>query len=267
MGHLNVDAEFPVFLQELERFWRIEPPAPRHTAVLLLPLRRVELYVSHLERPDPELLHLLFQQGLPGLAVPGVPPTAHDEAVWPLRDVAANGVDVAESLVVEVIQRLRLENRHVDVAFPEDVMERLLLPVVGIGVPVPDVFLRAQGFRVVIEAIDPTFGEVGPQPVLLRRVPNVEVVVDDEQVLLLSIRRLGSDHEESPLTLGRMNGLARLKPILGDAGTGGTRSRSHRADGCTPRIPRETESKKSYSLSSSLTGGREEIEWIRRRRK
>src|SRR5256886_13298544 len=64
-----------------------------------------------------------------------------------------------------------------------------------------------------------------------------------------------------------MNGLARLKPILGDAGTGGTRSRSHRADGGTPRIPRETESKKSYSLTSSLTGGREEIEWIRRRRK
>src|SRR5438128_447106 len=83
---------------------------------------------------------------------------------------------------------------------------------------IPHVFLRAEGFRVVIEAIDPTLGEVGPQPILLRRVPNVEVVVDDEQVLLLSIRRLGSDHEESPLTLGRMNGLARLKPILADGG-------------------------------------------------
>src|SRR2546425_5101470 len=51
----------------------------------------------------------------------------------------------------------------------------------------------------------------------------MEVVVDDEQVLLLSVRRLGSDHEESPLALGRMNGLARLKPILAD---GGPRSRS-----------------------------------------
>src|SRR5207249_8700918 len=62
-----------------------------------------------------------------------------------------------------------------------------------------------------LEAIDPAFGEVRPQPVLLRRVPNMEVVVYDEQVLLLSVRRLGSDHEESPLTLGRMNGLAQLK--------------------------------------------------------
>src|SRR5439155_21040872 len=92
------------------------------------------------------------------------------------------------------------------------------LAVVGIRVPFPLIFLRAEGFRVVIEAIDPALGEVGPQPILLRRVPNMEVVVDDEQVLLLSVRRLGSDHEESPLTLGRMNGLARLKPILGEAG-------------------------------------------------
>src|SRR5947209_669745 len=267
MGHLNVDAEFPVFLQELERFWRIEPPAPRHSAVLLLPLRRVELYVSHLERPDAELLHLFFQQGLPRLSVAGVPTAAHDEPVRPLLDVSADRVDVAETLVIEVHQRLRLENRHVDVAVPEAVLQGFLLAVMGIRVAVPHVFLRAEGLRVVIEAIDPTFREVGPQPILLRRVPNMEVVVDDEQLLLLSIRRLGSDHEESPLTLGRMNGLARLKPILGDAGTGGTRSRSHRADGGTPRIPRETESKKSYSLSSSLTSGREEIEWIRRRRK
>src|SRR3989475_231538 len=144
--------------------------------------------------------------------------TPHEPQLQALEARPANGVDVPESLVIEVIQGLRLENRHVDVAFPEDIVERFLLVVVGIGVPVPHVFLRVQGFRVVIEAIDPTLGEVGPQPILLRRVPNVEVVVDDEQVLLLSIRRLGSDHEESPLTLGRMNGLARLKPILADGG-------------------------------------------------
>src|SRR3989442_1228698 len=144
--------------------------------------------------------------------------SGNEEPVRPLLDVSADRVDVAETLVIEVHQRLRLENRHVDVAVPEDVLQGFLLAVIGIRVPVPHVFLRAEGFRVVIEAIDPTFREVGPQPILFRRVPNMEVVVDDEQVLLLSVRRLGSDHEESPLTLGRMNGLARLKPILADGG-------------------------------------------------
>src|SRR2546425_9888431 len=169
-------------------------------------------------RPARSLRPPFAGRALPRLAARGAPPPPNEGAFWPFGDVPANGVDVAESFVVEVIQGLRLENRHVDVAFPEDIVERFLLAVVGIGVPVPHIFLRAQGFRVVIEAIDPTLGEVGPQPILLRRVPNVEVVVDDEQVLLLSIRRLGSDHEESPLTLGRMNGLARLKPILADGG-------------------------------------------------
>src|SRR5436309_38407 len=250
MGHLDVDPEFSVFLEELESFGRVEPPTPRHPAVLLLPFGRVELHVPHLERPDPELLHLLFQQGFPRLAVPGVPPAAHDEPVRPLLDVSADRVDVAETLVIEVHQRLRFENGHVDVAVPEDVLQRFLIAVVGIRVPVPHIFLRAEGLRVVIEAIDPAFGEVRPQPVLLRRVPNIEVVVYDEQVLLLSVRRLGSDHEESPLTLGRMNGLAQLKSILPGRRPGGrdlgrlvTRSAYVSP---TPRVAREPQSKKSY---------------------
>src|SRR2546427_652513 len=193
-----------------------------------------------------ELLPCSLHGAFPRLAVRGAPAAAHAEPVRPLLDVSADRVDVAEPLVIEVHQRLRFENGHVDVAVPEDVLQGFLLAVIRIRVPVPHIFLRAEGLRVVIEAIDPTFREVGPQPILLRRVPNVEVVVYDEQVLLLSIRRLGSDHEESPLTLGRMNGLARLKPILAD---GGPRSRSPRGDGIvplTPRVAREPKSKKSY---------------------
>src|SRR5256886_648420 len=199
VGHLNVDPEFPVFLQEVERFFGIEPPSPRHSAVLLLPLGRVDLRVPHLERPDAELSHLLFQEGLPRLAVPGVPAAAHDEPVGPLLHVSADGVDVAESLVIEVHQRLRFENRHVDVTVPEDILEGFLLALVGIRVPVPHTFLRAERLRVVVETIDPSLGEVGPQPVLLRGVPDMEVVVDDEDVLLLSVRRLGNDHRKPPL--------------------------------------------------------------------
>src|SRR3989449_6932700 len=219
------------------------------------------------ERRRRHFLLFFYTEAFPRPAARVTPPPSHNEGAGPLRDLPANGVDVAESLVVEVVQRLRLENRHVDVAVPEDVLQGFLLSVVRVRVPVPHVFLRAQGFRVVIEAIDPTFREVGPQPIFLRRVPNVEVVVDNEQVLFLSIRRLGSDHEESPLTLGRMNGLARLKPILAD---GGPRSRSPRADGGigrpTPRVRREPQSKKRYlALAHPSQGGREEIEWIRRR--
>src|SRR2546425_23933 len=166
-------------------------------------------------RGSPMCVTTNFISGKEGAA--GAPPAPKDEPVRPLRDVAADRVDVAEPLVIEVHQRLRFEDRHVDAAVEEHVVQGFLLAIIRIRIPVPDVLRRTEGLRVVVEAIDPSLRQVRPQPVVLGGVPDMEVVVCDKDVLLLSVRCLSNDQGQPPCP-NPMNGVRCLKTIRAHRG-------------------------------------------------
>src|SRR6185295_9827365 len=124
-------------------------------------------------------LDLLLELGEPPLPVARVPGAVEDEAVRvALLELRVPGRRV-EALLEEVQEVRRLEDRDVDVALDEEVLEQVLLAVLLVLLPRPDVLGRREPGVVVVEAGDPALAVV-VLLVLRAAVPPVDVPVDDE---------------------------------------------------------------------------------------
>src|SRR5690349_573763 len=87
-----------------------------------------------------------------------------------------------EALVVELVQVGRVQDGHIDIALPKQIVHNGLFAIVAELFEWPDCICRTQGAVVGKEALDPALAVVG-SPVLRPCVPEVGVTVDDENIL------------------------------------------------------------------------------------